>query len=722
MNRLVFLFVCVLMSAAVGRTQPTQPTLKACPDNIGFEKGDFSNWECSIGKINIDGSILVASTSPTGDRHGILKNEPPFSKDPYGNFPVNCPNGSGYSIKLGNSSAGAQAEQVTYTFTIPPNDDDFVILYNYAVVFQNPNHLEFEQPRFSTAVYDQETGKKIDCASFEFAASSSLPGFQKSNIGGDVFYKTWSPVTIKLYGYAGKTIRLEFTTNDCTKGGHFGYAYVDVNENCSSLISGNVFCNGDKDLTLTSPAGFMEYHWFDKNFTQELGNTNTLSFQPPPAPGTTYALQIVPFPGLGCLDTLYTTIEYSADGFTFKTIPFASACAKLGLDLTVDSITKGSTPGLTFSYFMDPNQNELVPQPKYVQQPGSYYIKAVNAAGCDEMKSVAVEIKPSPDIKITPPPSACYPNTVDITNPSIVQGNNAGYTYSYWKLNDGTEPITQPTAVDKTDVYYIKAVDTYGCNDIKPVSVLIADYETKQIEVCESADLTLNNFVLTSNETFNYSYWTDPNATNPISSPDKITQSNTYYVKGTTSSGCSIIRPVVVKVLPIPVVTFTNPATVMYPKTVDLTKSIQGTAGLNYGYWHNKSFTDDVENPTRIDSSGTYYITVSNASCQVNFTATVKIDPPPLPTIIAPNVFSPNGDGINDLFSFEIDGVVEISQFRIYNRWSELVFSTRDINNLWNGKVDGKPLTTGTYYWVLEGSDIYRRQKFVRTGNVTIIR
>jgi gliding motility-associated-like protein len=491
-----------------------------------------------------------------------------------------------------------------------------------------------------------------------------------------------------------------------------------VNENCSSLISGNVYCNGAKDITLTSPAGFMEYHWFDENFTQEVGNSNTLSFKPPPAPGTTYALQIVPFPGLGCLDTLYTTIKYSSESFTFNTVNSITGCTKLGVDLTHDSITKGSTSGLKFSYFLDPNQTDLVPQPKYVQQAGQYYIKATNTVGCNEMRPIVVDIKPANDFKITQPNTACYPNTVDITSPSIVQGNNPDYTYSFWKLSDGTDPITQPNAVDKTGVYYIKALDTYGCDYIQPVNVLIADYQTTPVQVCESADLTLNSFVEGTNTTFNFSYWNDANATNALASPEKVTQSNTYYIKGTTSSGCSIIKPVVVKVLPVPVVVFTNPATVMYPKTVDLTKSIQGgSAGLQYSYWHNPAFTDDVTNPTRIDSSGNYYITVSNGTCQVEFTATVKIDPPPIPSIIAPNVFSPNGDGVNDLFSFEIDGVVEVTQFKIYNRWSELVFTTRDISNLWNGKVNGK-----TYYWVLDGNDIFRKQKFTRTGYITLIR
>ncbi|MFX4906820.1 hypothetical protein ABTB94_20830, partial [Acinetobacter baumannii] len=86
---------------------------------------------------------------------------------------VNCPNGSDYSIKLGNEQTGAQAERVSYEFTIPANQNIFSIIYNYAVVFQNPNHQNFEQPKFTANVYDVTEGKYVDCPSFSFVASGN---------------------------------------------------------------------------------------------------------------------------------------------------------------------------------------------------------------------------------------------------------------------------------------------------------------------------------------------------------------------------------------------------------------------------------------------------------------------------------------------------------------------------------------------------------------------
>ncbi|MFX8844599.1 hypothetical protein ABTM93_19120, partial [Acinetobacter baumannii] len=77
-----------------------------CPSNIGFETGDFTNWVCYAGGINAQGVISVQPTSPIYGRHTMLKNTFPQQIDQYGKFPVNCPNGSDYSIKLGNEQTG----------------------------------------------------------------------------------------------------------------------------------------------------------------------------------------------------------------------------------------------------------------------------------------------------------------------------------------------------------------------------------------------------------------------------------------------------------------------------------------------------------------------------------------------------------------------------------------------------------------------------------------
>src|ERR1700741_524542 len=228
----LLLILIVVFTASISFAQ--------CPVNIGFELGNFGHWTTLVGSIDNTGGININASYPDPERHKIYKNVAPQELDPFGKFPVNCPNGSGYSVRLGNSVGGAQAEGLSYEFTIPADKNFYSVIYNYAVVLQNPGHDPYQQPRFTAKVFDVGAGEYIGCSSFDYTASSGLPGFQTSAVSNNVVFKPWSPVTIKLNGYAGKTIRLEFTTNDCTKGGHFGYAYLDVDEDCSSPIKGSV--------------------------------------------------------------------------------------------------------------------------------------------------------------------------------------------------------------------------------------------------------------------------------------------------------------------------------------------------------------------------------------------------------------------------------------------------------------------------------------------------
>src|SRR5437868_6553868 len=94
-----------------------------CPPNIDFETGTFAGWTCYIGSVASVGGVNVITLNPTSgpvdNRQTMYSSNPGDGVDPYGGFPMNCPNGSGHSIRLGNDEAGTQAEGVSYDFTIP---------------------------------------------------------------------------------------------------------------------------------------------------------------------------------------------------------------------------------------------------------------------------------------------------------------------------------------------------------------------------------------------------------------------------------------------------------------------------------------------------------------------------------------------------------------------------------------------------------------------------
>jgi gliding motility-associated-like protein len=86
-----------------------------------------------------------------------------------------------------------------------------------------------------------------------------------------------------------------------------------------------------------------------------------------------------------------------------------------------------------------------------------------------------------------------------------------------------------------------------------------------------------------------------------------------------------------------------------------------------------------------------------------------------------PTAFTPNGDGINDIFKPTTIGYRSLNYFRIYNRWGELVYNAHTLEVGWDGTYTGRQAEVGTYYWVL--STVDRNGAIERyKGDVTLIR
>ncbi len=91
--------------------------------------------------------------------------------------------------------------------------------------------------------------------------------------------------------------------------------------------------------------------------------------------------------------------------------------------------------------------------------------------------------------------------------------------------------------------------------------------------------------------------------------------------------------------------------------------------------------------------------------------------------VALPNAFTPNGDGRNDRFSIITQGHHQISDFRIVNRWGQVVFETRNEREGWDGFYNGREQDMGTYYYFLrfrcnDGEGRYMEQK----GEVILVR
>lgn len=90
--------------------------------------------------------------------------------------------------------------------------------------------------------------------------------------------------------------------------------------------------------------------------------------------------------------------------------------------------------------------------------------------------------------------------------------------------------------------------------------------------------------------------------------------------------------------------------------------------------------------------------------------------------IFIPNAFSPNGDGLNDIFKIQNITYERLQILRIVNRWGEVVFETQDPTKGWDGNIDGKPAPTDVYYYHITMTPPIGKDDIKITGDVTLTR
>jgi gliding motility-associated-like protein len=146
---------------------------------------------------------------------------------------------------------------------------------------------------------------------------------------------------------------------------------------------------------------------------------------------------------------------------------------------------------------------------------------------------------------------------------------------------------------------------------------------------------------------------------------------------------------------------------------------------------HNWNFADgnfsDKESPEHI-----YQQPVRETAFQVQYTVTdsygcQKTSTKPIIiysscTVYAPNAFTPNGDGLNDVFRIQNGVKTENFTMKIFNRWGQTVFETKDWKQGWDGRYKGQLQATGTYVWMMHYTDTRTNKIDERKGTITLIR
>lgn len=341
--------------------------------------------------------------------------------------------------------------------------------------------------------------------------------------------------------------------------------------------------------------------------------------------------------------------------------------------------------------------------------PGTYTVLIKDSKGCTTSKTAVVTLRDNMFLDLGADKTTCAGTGIALT-----PNTNAGTNIFNWTPATGLSSATvkSPSANPlDTSKYFLTArwgvcqrSDSIIVNVLhKPVANAGAD-----TIICDktSAFLTGSSTNLSGAVKFLWS------PANEVSNANSNTTNATpttrgphiYTLEVSDSYGCNfkVYDNVVVTMNP-PVPAFAGNDTVA---AMNLPHQLFASGGVQY-LWSPGNLLDSAtkSNPVAILQSDTRFtlMVTDNGGCIGYDTIYIKVYKGP--AYYLPNAFTPNGDGMNDVFRAIPPGIVSTEYFRVFNRFGQMIFETNQYMKGWDGTYLGKPQPNGAYVWVIKGID-----------------
>lgn len=669
--------------------------------NVGFEQGNFDNWKGYTWVSRTDPGFTHLTTPKTlgivNGRHTIMRDRDVYDAKTGGKLRT-VPPGYKYSARLGDAVKGGLMESLAYQFKV--DSSNALLIYRFAVVLEDPisDHKTFEEPRFKVTLFDENKDTIKNCANYDVHASSAkISGFKtidpSTYNSSTIVWRDWTVVGVNLSTYIGKTISIEFMTGDCTLGKHYGYAYFVAD--CHPLTITVGYCKDDLSATLSAPQGFESYVWSDamsnivgKNRILPIANT---------VEGAIYTCNMTSETDCS------VTLSAKTEKYVLKT-DFSSVlnCTNNSVQFTdLSTTTKG-----TLSYLWDFGDGTTSTDKNPIH---TYTTSGVHKVS----------------LQVSNPPSSCVDmlqKEIDSFSPDLVGATGSHFycankkttlkaygAYRYEWFKDGAIiSIADSLVVDTPEDIWLIGYSSSGCVAQIPLSVR----EEPQWQLTVDGPTAFcygDSIQLTALGAASYR-WSTGETTSSI----YVKKPGLYTVAGLSPIGCEQSVSVNIDEVALPESNF-----IMLNPSVDARRSILKcfVVGPKPNVEYNWEMGDGgFETGTIIQHrySGVlnadleYKVTLKATNAVGCFTETVKsVEIIPF----FPNVFTPNGDGINDLL---MEGI----KILIYDRNGMLLYSG---NTGWDGKYNGKDMDSDTYFYTASYIDKNNQQQS-KKGSVTLLR
>lgn len=447
----------------------------------------------------------------------------------------------------------------------------------------------------------------------------------------------------------------------------------------------------------------------------------------------------------GCADSITQTVKVWKRAIADFRVSTAPVCEKQPVTLTDGSSSQeGTITGWRWDFGDGSpvnNRTSATAFPHTFPTYGTYPVSlsVTTANGCvSAVKTFNVTVEPLARPRFTFPPVSCLPNAViPFTNSSSVPGADTSTLSYLWNFGDpGSGPVNTSTARHPAHTYAnlgpfnvkLQVTTQPGCihdttivlNTIHPQP--IADFTLSATDICLGGILLLNNTSNTQDGTLKSLLWDLGDGT----SRTTPTVSHTYAATGLynitlqiiNSFDCkSTIAAKTVSINPNPIADAGPDRVMLEGGQITINANASNANGLTFLWTPPKGLNDPtLLRPIASPDSGTRYLltVTSDKGCTDTSSMYLKVLYKP----VVMNTFTPNGDGINDKWDILYIESYPGAVIEVYNTSGQLMFRSIGYNKPWDGTLNGKPLPTGTYYYVVNPKN--GRAKMA--GYVTILR
>ena len=519
------------------------------------------------------------------------------------------------------------------------------------------------------------------------------------NSNGNAFLAVSGGVQPYSYAWSASNSILDSISN--LAPGNYSVVVTDAN-NCSQSLTFTISATPTSTLSIVSAFDVSCAGLSDGSINVVASGNPPFTFSWFPSGGNSSGLTNLS-PGTyicvmtdvnNCTDTI--TANISSPSPVSVSITATDALCSGTSTGTASVIATGGNGGFTYLWSPSGGSNNVATG----LSAGVYSCTVTDANNCVTTSNVSI-FEPTPiQISLSATQVSCLNPTASIN--TNVSGGTPTYSFAWLPAGNGQNPSGLSAGN-----YSVTVVDNNGCVATQSVSIVsniiypnVDAGQNDTLSCLPNTFLSLNGFSSTPGVSY---IWSGPGGfTSFFSSPSIITPG--IYTLSVTNpiNGCTSVDSVLILQSSGPIASFSQtPSNGNAPLSVTF---VNGSSGATSFFWDfgNGSTSNSVSDNSTYLIPGIYQITLiatNTEGCSDTAIATVSIFEEFF--IEVPNVFTPNGDGSNDVFFIPNKGI-ESLEVLIYNRWGSLVYTITQPSGSWDGKTSSGDAPDGTYFFLLK--------------------